>query len=198
MWYNVNWLAFARIFLPWFMRKDKWKGLLDTLLTPFVAFHNDFVSNRNRVRYNMAFNGQTMNLEHVLNDRWDNNLRGIYIDTVPSIVGLYIYNKPEMKPKVYVYRKWDAAHTYVQGEYAQYDTGVYVCTNTNTNVPPTTPSPYWQFHRGRVVIVNKAEVYAQDDFIVYVPSWVVFDTNEMKTLINYYKIAGKQYSIQIY
>lgn len=198
MGYNVNWLAFARIFLPWFMRKDKWKGLMDTLLTPFVAFHNDFIANRNRVRYNMAFNGQTMNLEHVLNDRWDNSLRGIYIDTVPSIVGLYIYNKPEMKPKVYVYRKWDAMHNYAVGEYAQYDTGVYVCTTAHTNVTPASPSPYWQFHRGRVVIVNKAEVYAQDDFIVYVPSWVVFDSNEMKTLINYYKIAGKQYSIHIY
>jgi hypothetical protein len=198
MGYNINWLSFGRIFIPWFMRNDKWKGFIDTLLTPIGDDHAAFVATRDRIVYQMSFNGQIIYLEHVLNDRFDSVQRGIYIENVNSIVGLYIYNKPEIKPKNYIYRKWDSAHAYQVGEYAQHVDGVYRCVQANINSYPTTSNPDWQFYRGRVVIINKSEVYAQDDFIVWVPSNVVFDVNEMKALVNYYRLAGKKYSIQIY
>lgn len=36
-----------------------------------------------------------------------------------------------------------------------------------------------------------------NDFIVYVPSSVIFNVDEMKSLIDKYKLAGRRYSIQI-
>lgn len=198
MGYNINWLSFARIFLPWFKRQDKWKGLMDTLLTPIKDLHTNSVAAFDGLVYKMSFNGQIIYLEHVINDRFDPTQRLIYIENVNSIVGLYLYNKPEIKPKNYIYRKWDVAHTYQIGEFAQYATGVYRAIQVNTNSIPAIGNPDWQYTRGRVVIVNKAEVYAQDDFIVWVPSNVIFDTNEMKALVNYYRLSGKKYSIQIY
>lgn len=194
----MNWLAFVRINIPDFRRFDKWKGFYDSIFAPISTFHSTFQTESDRIVYQMSFNGQTIYLEHVLNDRFDPVNRGIYIENVDSIVGLYIYNKPEPKPKNYIYRKWNSTYTYAVGEYAQHDTGVYRCVQVNTNSMPFIGNPDWQFHRGRVVIINKSEVYAQDDFIVWVPVGVVFDINEMKALINYYKLAGKKYSIQTY
>lgn len=171
---------------------------MDTLLTPIKDLHTNSVAAFDGLVYKMSFNGQIIYLEHVINDRFDPTQRLIYIENVNSIVGLYLYNKPEIKPKNYIYRKWDVAHTYQIGEFAQYDTGVYRAIQVNTNSIPAIGNPDWQYTRGRVVIVNKAEVYAQDDFIVWVPSNVIFDTNEMKALVNYYRLSGKKYSIQIY
>ena len=45
---------------------------------------------------------------------------------------------------------------------------------------------------------NKAEYSNLYDFIVMVPTAVTFDNNAMKALVNYYKLAGKRYTIQTY
>lgn len=36
------------------------------------------------------------------------------------------------------------------------------------------------------------------DFIVYVPSGLIFDENEMRAIIDLYRLAGKRYAIELY
>lgn len=47
-------------------------------------------------------------------------------------------------------------------------------------------------------LYNTAEYTGNLDFIVKVPVALVFDENQMKSLINKYKLAGKNYTIQTY
>lgn len=47
-------------------------------------------------------------------------------------------------------------------------------------------------------LYNTAEYTGNLDFIVKVPTALVFDENQMKSLINKYKLAGKNYTIQTY
>lgn len=47
-------------------------------------------------------------------------------------------------------------------------------------------------------IYNTEEYPGNIDFIVKVPTALVFDDNHMKSLINKYKLAGKNYTIQTY
>lgn len=47
-------------------------------------------------------------------------------------------------------------------------------------------------------IYNTEEYPGNVDFIVKVPTALVFDDNHMKSLINKYKLAGKNYTIQTY
>lgn len=47
-------------------------------------------------------------------------------------------------------------------------------------------------------LYNTAEYTGNLDFIVKVPTALVFDENQMKSLINKYKLAGKNYIIQTY
>lgn len=63
--------------------------------------------------------------------------------------------------------------------------------------------PFYVFNTGEtsednLYIYNTAEYTGNLDFIVKVPAALVFDENQMKSLINKYKLAGKNYTIQTY
>jgi hypothetical protein len=45
---------------------------------------------------------------------------------------------------------------------------------------------------------NKTEYSGDFDFVVMVPTWLTYDINEMRSLINRYKLAGKRYTIVNY
>lgn len=49
-----------------------------------------------------------------------------------------------------------------------------------------------------VWLYNQTEFETNYDFIVFVPLGLQFNENQMKALINRYKLAGKRYTIQTY
>jgi hypothetical protein len=146
----------------------------------------------------MRFTGQIVYLTHALNDRFDPLNRAIYIDNVASVFKPFVYNKLEAKPPTYVYNKWVAGQSYSLNDKVSF--GMFIwrsLTNSNQGNTPFIGSSHWAFDKNRLCIKNKAESPAVD-FIVYVPFSLNFDINEMKALINYYKLAGKRYSIVNY
>lgn len=63
--------------------------------------------------------------------------------------------------------------------------------------------PFYVFNtaetnEANLYLYNTAEYTGNLDFIVKVPTALVFDENQMKSLINKYKLAGKNYTIQTY
>lgn len=86
-------------------------------LSPLNVKRNEFYSFFDSIKYDLTFNGQVIMLEHLLNDKFDNEERRIYIEDAIQIPELllynisennelkYIYNKLESKPATYLYNK---------------------------------------------------------------------------------------------
>jgi hypothetical protein len=134
----------------------------------------------------------------VLNDRWDGVLKRIYIENVADQDRIYIYNKVELLPKTYYYNKWKGTMPFSTDDVIQYALKVYKAKSNNLNVNPSTNPSVWEFVKDAPILRNKVEYDLVDDFIVWVPTGLVFDENEMKAVVNLYKYAGLNYSIQIY
>jgi len=85
--------------------------------------------------------------------------------------------------------------------------GIYIADGSYNNAPflyntaEARPDTFiYKTSEGKpdLFLYNTAEYMIGNDFIVMVPVAITFDSNEMKSLINLYKLAGKQYSIQTY
>lgn len=194
--YNINWLVFVRVLLASAVRKVNAISLGDVLVSQVKVLHDAFLLYRDETIYKLRFNGQTIYLEKRLNDKWDNIQRGIYIETVykPVVVR---YNKVELKQKRARANKWNVAKPYIQSEYVAYGPYIWYCLTPNTGQVPNTPG-YWLIAHPRPVRYNKSDLLFAYDFIVWVPSNVVFDLYEMTALVNFYRIAGKRFIIKIY
>lgn len=200
--FNINWFTFVRFLLPIHKRKLIRIVWLDVMVSQVKRLWQTFSITINSHIYYLQFTGQIKWLEHVLNDRFDNIARGIYIDNIiDNRVVFFVFNKIEAQPKQYVYNKWNSMVPYNTGEYAAWDTRVwkYIGATPAANRRPDIFPSLWNDEGPRRYLYNKTEYYGGgDSFIVFVPAGVIFDTSEMKALINRYKLAGKTYSIQTY
>jgi len=185
-------------FLPIHLRQIVRKTLLEVLISPVKNLHTTLLQYRIDTIYKVRFNGQIIYLTKFLNDRYDNIFRGIYIDNVANVNIPYLYNKAEVRPKTYLYNKWDGSIAYSAGEFSVYGTNVYIALGSTTNDQPDISPADWAVYKDRFFLKNKIEYQTQYDFIVMVPVPVTFNVNEMKAFINYYKLAGKRYTIQTY
>jgi hypothetical protein len=124
---------------------------------------------REEVLDKVSFNGQVIYLEKILNDRFNPDMISpIYIIDVANVEFVYISNKAEGYDPVYLSNKAESL------------TPLYVS--------------------------NKSEIYGSLDFIIMVPSAIYTNLqlnnnngiSNMTALVNYYKIAGKRFTIQSY
>lgn len=160
--FNIVWNKLIQLLLPIQLRQTKIISYLRSAFGGIIQIYNDFLNYRDYANYLLYFNGQTIYLEHLLNDQFDNVLRRIYIYNIPPAIIIYIYLKLENKPK-YIYQKIENAPINKQ-----------------------------------IYLKNTSEYTSQLDFIVKVPVGLTFDIHIMKSWIERYKIAGKNYDIQYY
>lgn len=197
--YNINWPQLRQDLTPPQLRnKIKLAALLDVCLYEISQLHQFFLVERQDLIYKSGFTGQIIYLEHRLNDRFDAINRGIYIDNVADINQDYIFNAQEQVASFYLYNSYDSGTTYQAGEYAQTSTGVYRALQTTVGHLPDSSPTYWVFAQLPQYLLNTAEYQVQFDFIVMVPVAITFDINEMRSIVNYYKLAGKRFNIQTY
>jgi hypothetical protein len=80
-----------------------WRVLSASLEFVYQAF--SFYANQKR--YTLQFNGQVIYLEHVLNDKFDNSLRRIYIDDqqASNVQPLILTRRSEQQSTVIFYHK---------------------------------------------------------------------------------------------
>lgn len=103
--YNFDVNRIVKLLLPPILRVGK---NIDFLLIPFRIIDNiinELKQLRNKQIYFSQFNSQTIVLQHLLNDLFDNQLRRIYIINTANIYYPYFYNEIENKPPIYLHYK---------------------------------------------------------------------------------------------
>lgn len=195
--FNIDWPITIKDATRIIWRKPVRIDWLLLLTAKIRSNYAAFLIYRQEVIYKVGFNSQIIYLEKLLNDKFSPITGGIYINNIIDIDRLYVYNKIEEKPKLYVYNKWKAATVYAVGEFAVYGDSVWRCLTAGSGQVPV-EGANWTFHKKKLYMKNKAQYLLSYDFIVMVPAALVFDINEMKAQVNFYKLAGKRYTIQTY
>lgn len=156
--YDIDFTELTRQLLPVELRKKKMRAWLKALNKPVVLLYDLFLKFKSEILYELDHNGQVCRLRKVLNDKFDNVDRRIYIEDAPVKLPLYIHRRIEDKP-VYIRRRSEATPVY---------------------------------------IYRRSEITFGGTFIVFVPATLDFDIDEMKLLINKYRLAGKAYTIKTF
>jgi hypothetical protein len=195
--YNINFNQLLAELLPPMLRlKAIVYNYCLAALSPVRDLHTQFIQFRNEAIYKASFTSQVIYLEKRLNDRFDAIMRRIYINNVADLPFVYAFNSSENE-NLFAYNNYDSAITYQVDDYCSTPTGVYKCIATSTgNLPDTSANFVWQHEN--TYLMNVSEMNLANDFIVMVESSITFDANEMRSIVNYYKLAGKRFTIQIY
>lgn len=166
--FNVDFNNIITLLLPPFLRKSKNIAWLKSLVKPLIDLYTLFMAYRVTTVYSLSFTGQVIYLEKLLNDSYNAGLTGIYIADGSGIARIYFSHKSEGFPKQYLYHKSE------------------------------NQTPLYLYH--------KSEYNSQNDFIIMVPLSLYTQLqlnndqglNNMKSLVNLYKLAGKRYTINSY
>jgi hypothetical protein len=168
--YLVNIELLVNRLLPTTFKKVVfWRVWIATLLTPLQTLHSAFLVYAQQARKEASYNSQTAVFEFLLNERFNNSQTGIFIDNV-------FFNLT------------------IAQEYRFYisETGFGY------------PSNYWKFlseanPQNYSVFQNELFSFGAT-FIVNVPVALqgVIDENELRAVIDRYRLADKTYSINYY
>lgn len=196
--FNINWRKLYTENTPNEWREIRSSTWFYLVYLPFRLMYATFLKFKTETDYLNNYNSQIIYLEKRLNDRWDPFNKLIYIDNIADLSRNYLFNKIEARPTTYFYNKWNAAYAYQVGDLVVYKLKVYECLVPNIFAQPDNATIFWKYVKDAPILRNKTEYQLQNNFIVYVPSAVIFDENEMRATINLYKYAGLNYIIIIY
>lgn len=159
--YIINYTKIVNERIPEEIRTTDLVAYVMVLILPVVFIYNLFLAFRNLVLYRLEITPQVVYLEKLLNDRYDDDERRIYILDGNQYEPKYLFTKAELQP-IFLYRKSEVSkpktYLFTKGEVGQF-------------------------------------TY---DFVVYVPISIEFDENEMKSLIEGFKLASKFFKIQTF
>lgn len=195
---NINWPKIIKENLPFFLHRTKRIDFIKALISGVNQIYQEFLVMYQVYVYKIRFNGQVIYLEKILNDKFSPTSGGIYIVDANTIPKNYLYRKSELKPPIYLYRKWKSTTNYSIGQFAVEGNNVFKSLTNNINSLPSTNPTDWQYHSDVVYLRRASEFYMQYDFIVRVPSTVTFNVVSLKAIVDYYRLAGKRYKIEIY
>lgn len=198
MWLNVGWNAFFQSLMPERWRKPLTLAIVRVLISPVRALHQVSKAHRSKAIYDMTITGQTMSLENALNNLFDPEGRGIYIETAVDLTQLYLYNKVEGRPPMRLYNKWKPTTAYTVGQFCAYQADVWKCLAAHTDSAPFLGNTNWEYQGRVVILLNKAEALQLWDFIVWVPVSLTFNWDEMHALLETYAVAGRRFVIRTY
>jgi hypothetical protein len=89
--YNIDFLKLIKLSIPTFWRTTKRLAFLNTILTPVKSHYNAFVAYKNDAIYRVSHNGSITLLQKVLNDKFDNLDRRIFIKNFQRRNGIRFY-----------------------------------------------------------------------------------------------------------
>lgn len=104
--FDLDITKLAKMLLPTFWRKPRIIALVTILTMPLADLYSQFLDYKKATEYKMSFTPQVCQLERLLNDKYDNIQRRIYIENPVPVAIDYLYYKIENKP-IYLYRKSD-------------------------------------------------------------------------------------------
>ena len=95
MWYKIDWDRLILLLLPTFLRKPVLFGYIRALISPIASLHYKWQQMRTANLLKLSYNGQRCYLRKALNDKFDPELRRIFIDGTLDIEQDYIYTQAE-------------------------------------------------------------------------------------------------------
>lgn len=165
--YNIDFSKLANLLTPPFLRKARLLDWLIVLLKPLEEVNRDFNAFRAVSIYQVTHNGQVFSLQAVLNDAYDNVERRIRIVDTLVLDPLYIYPEADERP-VYVYPEGQQV-----GEIPYvYDESVFDDIDLDFLV---------------LIPIEYRPADAQERNILEI---------QIRSLVNYYKLASKRYEIR--
>jgi hypothetical protein len=195
---NINFLKVIKNNLLHFLRTPVRLNFLNAAAKPFKQMHSEFLVIVDYYIRRIRFTGQVCYIEQALNERYDAVLKRIYIEDYGTNE-LYIFQTAEAEPPLYIFNEWNAATAYVAGEYSQVGFDVYLCNVNNTNKPPAANPTEWTLQTDEGVTLNlDANFVNTITFIVWVPVSITFDTDELTSIVNAFKLAGRSFVIQTF
>jgi len=96
--YIINYTKLVEQRIPEDFRKDKAIAFFKVFVSPFVLIYNSLLSFRTLLLYKLSITPQVVYLEKMLNDRYDDTERRIYITDGKEYTPLFLYQKSELKP----------------------------------------------------------------------------------------------------
>jgi hypothetical protein len=110
--FNIDFNKFILQLLPLMFRRPVWYAWMKSLVYPVKEIYNQFIDFREAKKYQLNHNGQVFSMEDVLNDRFDNADRRIYLTDGLTKDRIYLYTREEDKsaflPK-FIYNRADYA-----------------------------------------------------------------------------------------
>jgi len=118
--YIINYTKFVTSRIPVKIRYPEIVAWVLWLALPIVVIYNLLIVFRNFVLYNLTITPQVVYLQKMLNDKYDDDERRIYIEDGISYLPLFLYTRGEENP-VFIYRRSEANPKYVftRGEVGQ-------------------------------------------------------------------------------
>lgn len=194
----INWLKIIKENIPLDLHTNYLFDWMKVLISPFNKIYTESMQAYEIFVIKIAYTGQVIYLEKILNDKFSPISGGIYIQDGTTLPKYYLYNKIETKPPRYLYMNWQPTTAYLAGEFSVKYNKVWKALNPNTNSIPSAINTDWVFHKDIEFLRTNAEFNITYNFIVMVPVALVYNTIEMKAVIDFYRLAGLRYKIQTY
>jgi hypothetical protein len=173
---------------------------IKALIRPFKLMYSEYTVAKDKYLYQCTFNGSVIALETALNDRFDNVNRGITIEDA-TYDKVYLYLQSESQLPLYMYRRWNAT-TFASASAGVFCVrgGVVYSANASvvgTDVPGVSVKWDVEATKQTPYLRRQSNYNGAVKFTIKVPSSVTFNMNELKGLVNYYKIAGPGYQVLV-
>lgn len=164
----------CRQVIPYFFRKEKFLGLLKSIVTPLKYVNDSLLYLRTETAFALAFNAQIIYLEKYLNEVYPNP--GTYPNNIHILDGAnvsfdYVWNFAELQQNLILYNYVENSQpVYLQNSAEQ--TGSFA-TSYLIRIP---------------TFCQTANDYKGQ----------LFNEQKFKKRVNFYNLAGKTYSIQYF
>jgi len=208
--FNIIVFTFFQLLFPFFLRTESITSFIYSFLVPLQRVHDNLEDFRNETRYNIAITAQVLWLEKMLNDAFNSTgvYDNIYITEYEYIYDqIYMGNQGTLDAEIYLSNLYQSTVEYLVGTIVSYNNKNYICTNNTTQGILPTDVNYWEEMPGsytEVVFMGNTAIYMTNyKFIINIEQTHYNDViaakiDNLKALVNKYKIYGTSYTINIY
>ena len=170
---KISWNKLVQRLLPWLDNRPFWVSWLAALCAPVVYLYGLLQAQYTFIFNIITYNGQVIVLSKLLNDTFDNIERRIYITND----GLFyktvpIFTDTEGQPYPSLYSDAEM---------------VPATDNTGASV-------------NELILYTTPDLALQYDFTVWIPAATLSGAQlvQLNAIVNYYKIAGKRYTLKTF
>lgn len=199
--FDVLFPYLATILTPTRLRQPKMLSWLLLIISHLSKVYDRYISYRGLKLYDINFTGQTIYLQKKLRDTF--GCQGIVIEDGLLVTPFYLSNKNENHIPVYIGNYFKNGYGHITGDWIVFLGYWYEYIASGNGNNPDVDNSAQKRGEYKFVLSNQQEMSSQNDFVVKIPiqCYNIMTGNDfmkMKTILNYYKLANKFYTIISY